>query len=151
MDRIASFSVDHTVLKPGLYVSRVDGDIVTYDLRVCEPYSGNLLGFEEMHTMEHLIATIVRNNKDYSGDIVYFGPMGCQTGFYLLVNKLDWDIVKGMLIDAMKQVIDWSDEVPGNSKVECGNYTTLNLEAAKKVAFEYLKVLESAYTPNYTR
>lgn len=151
MERIASFSVDHTILKPGLYVSRIDGDVVTYDLRVCEPYSGKLLSHEEMHTMEHLVATIVRNHKDYSNDVVYFGPMGCQTGFYLLVNKLDWDVVKEMLIDAMDQIIDWCDEVPGNSKVECGNYTTLNLEAAKKVAAEYKVVLKNAYSPNYTR
>lgn len=141
MDRISSFTVDHLKLNEGIYVSRVDGDIITYDLRFCKPYSGSLLTNEQLHTLEHLLATIFRNDLRFSKNIVYFGPMGCQTGFYLLIDMSIGDITHSdtikMIMCALEKVINWKEEVPGNSQIECGNINTLNLEEAKKAAQIY--------------
>lgn len=145
MERIASFGVDHLTLNKGLYISRIDGDIITYDLRMCKPYSNELLTHEQMHTMEHLMATILRNDKKFGPGIIYFGPMGCQTGFYLLmdlrkVGFTNRELVN-VLIDAFEKIENWNEEIPGNSMIECGNCHTLQLEEAKQVASQYREVL----------
>ena len=146
MQRIKSFEVDHTVLDPGFYVSRIDGDVVTYDLRFCKPNTDDLLDHETMHTAEHMVATYIRNSE-ISESVVYFGPMGCQTGFYLLVrdNVAPQKVVE-ILRDVLQKTVAHEGEVFGNSAVECGNYRTLNLKKAK-IAFEgYLKVLKGVDT-----
>lgn len=147
MERIASFGVDHLTLEEGLYISRIDGDIITYDLRMCKPYSNKLLTHEQMHTMEHLMATILRNDKKFGPGIIYFGPMGCQTGFYLLLDLrkvafTNQELVN-VLIDTFEKIEIWNEEVPGNSRIECGNCDTLNLAAAKEVATNYKEVLRN--------
>lgn len=152
MELIKSFEVDHTILEPGFYISRIDGDITTYDLRFRKPNSANLMNNITMHTIEHLMATILRNDKVLKDYIVYFGPMGCQTGFYLLVRNADKDNpnryvgvsdndVYNRVIEALRQIINWTDEVPGNSEVMCGNYRTLELPSAQKEAEKYLITL----------
>ena len=140
--RIASFSVDHTTLCPGIYVSRVDGDIVTYDLRTRLPNSGELMDHETMHTVEHMLATFLRNSE-IADDVIYFGPMGCQTGFYLLVRNADNGAVLAALKDALEKTVAHEGEVFGASAVECGNYRTLDLTRAKAEAARYLAVLNA--------
>lgn len=145
MERIASFGVNHLTLEKGLYISRIDGDIITYDLRMCKPYSDKSLTHSQMHTMEHLMATILRNDKKFGPSIIYFGPMGCQTGFYLLLDMrkvafTNRELVD-VLIDAMNKITMWSEEIPGNSTIECGNCYTLNLEEAKNIAADYRDTL----------
>lgn len=141
MDKIASFTVNHETLEPGLYISRVDGDITTYDLRTRKPNTDDLMDHSTMHSCEHMFATYIRNSylKD---DIIYFGPMGCQTGFYLLVRNADNHKVLDVLKTACKDVLKHEGEVFGCSSVECGNYKTLNLENAKAECRRYLKILE---------
>lgn len=146
MQRIKSFEVDHTVLDPGFYVSRIDGDVVTYDLRFCKPNTDDLLDHETMHTAEHMVATYIRNSE-ISESVVYFGPMGCQTGFYLLVrdNVAPQKVVE-ILRDVLQKTVAHEGEVFGNSAVECGNYRTLNLKKAKIACEGYLKVLKGVDT-----
>lgn len=140
MQRIASFEVDHTTLLPGIYVSRVDGDVTTYDLRTRVPNSGELMDNETMHSLEHMLATFLRNSK-IAADVLYFGPMGCQTGFYLLVRNGDHGCVLAAVKDALERTLAHTDDVFGNSAIECGNYRTLSLEKAKREAERYLAVL----------
>lgn len=141
MQKIKSFEVDHTKLNPGFYVSRVDGDVVTYDMRFCKPNTGDLLDHETMHTMEHMLATYARNSE-IKDSIVYFGPMGCQTGFYILVrDNVTAEKVVEVLRKALNDTISHEGAVFGASEVECGNYKTLNLQKAKTAAEKYLKVL----------
>lgn len=140
--RIASFSVDHTTLTPGIYVSRVDGDIVTYDLRTRVPNSADLMDHETMHTVEHMLATFLRNSA-IADDVIYFGPMGCQTGFYLLVRNADHGAVLAAVKDALEKTVAHEGEVFGASAVECGNYRTLDLARAKREAKNYLAVLNA--------
>lgn len=145
MERISSFSVDHLKLNEGIYISRIDGDIITYDLRFCKPYSDYLLTHEQMHTIEHLMATILRNDMRFSKNIVYFGPMGCQTGFYLLVNMNLGEITHSdtikMIMSALQKALNWDEEIPGNSKIECGNCYTLSLSSAKEALQKYYDTL----------
>lgn len=158
MELIKSFTVDHTILEPGFYISRIDGDITTYDLRTRKPNSSNVMNNITMHTMEHLMATILRNDDVLKDYVVYFGPMGCQTGFYLLVRNrdanypgsdfmggefsgVDSNVVYNHVINALRKILTWDDVVPGNSKKMCGNCTTLNLSMAQKEAKEYLITL----------
>ena len=138
--RIASFSVDHTRLLPGIYVSRVDGDIVTYDLRTRTPNTDDLMDHGTMHTLEHMLATFLRNS-DIASDVIYFGPMGCQTGFYLLVRNADNGRVLAAVKDALAKTLAHEGAVFGASAVECGNYRTLSLAKAKSEAARYLAVL----------
>ncbi len=140
MDRIASFEVDHNKLQRGIYTSRVDGDIVTYDIRMKKPNSGNHLNNSAMHTIEHIVATFVRNSE-FKDRIIYFGPMGCRTGFYLLVRNIDPENVIDLVRDAFSFLKDFKGEVPGVSKIECGNYLEHDLADAKREAEEYLKAL----------
>lgn len=142
MERIKSFCVDHTRLKEGIYISRIDGDCVTYDLRMCRPNCGITLDNSSIHTTEHMIATLLRNSR-ISEDVVYFGPMGCQTGFYLIVrDSVSGSEVYEILKECIKKTLEYEGEVFGNSAAECGNYINLDLAKAKRVCGVYLSVLE---------
>ncbi|MCD7894256.1 MAG: S-ribosylhomocysteine lyase [Erysipelotrichaceae bacterium] len=138
MERITSFSVDHTKLKKGIYISRIDGDITTYDIRMTQPNVDTPLDPMAAHTIEHIGATLLRNG-DYKDHIIYFGPMGCMTGFYLLTRDLDFDTVKKIVKDMYEQIAKWNDEIPGAKIEECGNYTYMNLDKAKQAARFYLE------------
>lgn len=141
MNKIKSFQVDHRKLNKGIYISRIDGDIVTYDLRFCKPNSGEVLDNVTMHTIEHMLATFARNSS-VSGEVIYFGPMGCQTGFYLLVRKsVSYDEVLALVKETLRQTIDHTGAVFGASEIECGNYKTLDLASAKEACREYLEIL----------
>ena len=145
--KIASFTINHDVLVPGMYVSRVDGDVVTYDLRVKLPNAGDYLAQAPMHTLEHLIATYVRSSE-MSDSVVYFGPMGCRTGFYLIMrdavsHQRAIDLVKA----AFAFAADFEGEIPGAKQIECGNYLEHDLPGAKEEAAAYVRVLEHV-TPN---
>ena len=142
MKKITSFTVDHTKLDEGIYVSRVDADITTYDLRTRKPNSGDVMDNVTMHTFEHMFATFVRNSE-IAEDVIYFGPMGCQTGFYLLVRNADNENVLAITKDILDSITKYNGEVFGNSEIECGNFRTLNLDHAKKEAEKYLAVLNS--------
>ncbi len=144
LKKIASFEVDHDRLQRGIYTSRIDGDVVTYDIRMKTPNKGDYLSNPAMHTTEHIIATFVRSSE-YSDRIVYFGPMGCRTGFYLLVREISPEEVIKLVKNAFKFLADYNGEIPGVSSVECGNYLEHNLEDAKSEAEKYVAVLE-----NYT-
>ena len=142
MERIASFTVDHTVLTPGLYLSRRDGDAVTLDLRFKKPNTGDLLTNAEMHSVEHLIATLLRNSQSRDA-VVYFGPMGCQTGFYLLVRNADnAEVLRQVRLTLMK-ILAHEGPVFGASSRECGNYRSLSLASAKTEAQRYLSELDA--------
>ena len=142
MNRIASFSVDHDFVVPGIYVSRIDGDITTYDLRTRVPNADKYMDNVTMHTVEHMFATLVRNSA-ISDRVLYFGPMGCQTGFYLLVRDADNAEVLDTVKDVLKKIIAHEGEVFGASRKECGNYRSLDLDAAKRECVAYLDALES--------
>ena len=146
-DKIESFKIDHNKLCPGIYVSRTDGDITTYDLRTRKPNMGDYMDNITMHSTEHMIATYVRSSA-LSKDIIYFGPMGCQTGFYLLVRNADNEEVLSVLKETLKKVIDHEGEVFGASAIECGNYKNLDISAAKTECKKYLEVLEG-YAPDF--
>lgn len=139
MDRIASFSVDHEKLEPGIYTSRIDGDIVTYDLRFVKPNTEPLLSNASIHTIEHLFATFARNSRWRDG-VIYFGPMGCRTGFYFIVrDSVSPAEVVGLTKQALSFIVEYEGEIPGASAVECGNYKEHDLPAARHDAAEMLK------------
>ena len=140
--RIASFSIDHDKLLPGLYVSRVDGDITTYDMRCRRPNTGDLLDNSTLHSLEHMFATYIRNGELRS-QIVYFGPMGCQTGFYLLVRNADNATVLAEVKRTCERILAHEGPVFGAARKECGNYRNLSLEAAKTEAARYLAELNT--------
>ena len=142
LTRIASFSVNHDYIDEGIYISRIDGDITTYDMRTRKPNCGDYMDNVTMHTVEHLFATYVRNSN-IGGRVIYFGPMGCQTGFYLLVRSTPHDIVLQTVIDVLRKIITHNGEVPGAKREECGNYKSLSLDAAKRECKKYLSILES--------
>lgn len=143
MKKIESFCVDHRKLNEGVYISRVDGDVVTYDMRVCKPNTDVVLDNVTMHTAEHMIATFVRNSE-ISESVIYFGPMGCQTGFYLLVrDNVSPEKVLGIIKDVLLQTKNYTGEVFGKSEIECGNYKTLNMEAARKMCAEYYEKIQN--------
>ena len=138
--QIKSFQVDHDFIIPGMYVSRIDGDVITYDLRTRRPNCGDYMDSVTMHTLEHMFATYIRFSE--KGDkIIYFGPMGCRTGFYLLVRDMTNEEVLQLTKETLKKVIDHEGEVFGASRKECGNYKELNLESAKKECRAYLENL----------
>lgn len=150
MERIKSFEINHNVLVPGFYISRVDGDVVTYDLRTRKPNAGDYMDNAAMHSLEHMFATLVRNSE-MSEDVVYFGPMGCQTGFYLLVrDKRSHMEVFEMTKKVLEQTLAHEGEVFGASAIECGHYENLSLDAAKKEAGRYLAVLEEQTNLEFT-
>ena len=142
MQRIASFEVDHRFITPGIYLSRIDDDITTYDLRTRKPNCGDFMTDSIMHTFEHLFATYVRNS-DIGKKVIYFGPMGCATGFYLLIRNAEHNETLKTIIWVLEKIIAHKGEVFGNSEIECGNYKTLNLEAAVGEAEKYLAALKS--------
>lgn len=140
MERIASFSVDHDRLTPGIYVSRIDGDVTTYDLRTRTPNAGDYMDNRTMHSVEHMFATNIRNSS-IADHVIYFGPMGCQTGFYLLTRGLDNETVLTAVKETLKHIIDHDGEMFGAQRKECGNYQNLDLGDAKAEAKRYLDVL----------
>lgn len=144
MKKITSFTINHLLLQPGVYVSRKDpvGSTVvtTFDLRLTSPNEEPVMNTAEMHTIEHLAATFLRNHKDYGSKTVYFGPMGCRTGFYLLLTG-DYesrDIVP-LMIEMWEFIRDFEGDVPGASARDCGNYLDMNLPMAKYLAKRYLE------------
>lgn len=138
--KIASFTVDHDLLTEGIYVSRIDGDITTYDLRTRIPNGGDYMDDLTVHSAEHMIATYIRSSA-IGERVIYFGPMGCRTGFYLLVRDADNDEVLAALTDSLARVISHEGEIFGNSPKECGNYRELSLAAAKTECARYLSLL----------
>lgn len=143
MEKIASFTIDHIKLQPGVYVSRKEhiGDevITTFDLRMTSPNEEPVMNTAEMHTIEHLAATFLRNHKEYGTKTVYFGPMGCRTGFYLLLagDYESLDIVD-LMVEMFTFIRDFKGEVPGASAKDCGNYLDMNLGMANYLAKKYL-------------
>ncbi len=147
MRKIASFTVNHDKLKPGVYISRKDGDAITYDLRMKVPNSGDYISPKSLHTIEHLLATYVRNSN-YSDEVIYAGPMGCRTGFYLIMrDSVPADELIKLLKLAFEFIADFSGEIPGSKREECGNYLEHDLDAAKSDARNYCKILENV-TPD---
>ena len=140
--RIASFSVDHDFITPGIYVSRIDGDITTYDLRTRKTNAASYMDNLTMHSVEHMFATYVRNSI-IGNKIIYFGPMGCQTGFYLLVRDADNETVFGVVCDTLNKIINHEGEIFGKVRKECGNYQNLDLAAAKEECRKYLDALHT--------
>ena len=141
-DKIASFSVDHDIITEGIYVSRIDGDITTYDMRTRRPNMGDYMDNLTMHSVEHMFATYVRSSE-IAKKIIYFGPMGCQTGFYLLIREKENDEILSLVKDTLEKIIAHDGEIFGRSPIECGNYANLSLEAAKAEAKKYLNILNS--------
>lgn len=137
----ASFCVDHRKFAEGFYISRIDGDITTYDMRTRRPNGGNYMDNITMHTFEHMFSTYIRNT---ALDVIYFGPMGCQTGFYLLVRNEDNDVVLNEVKECCRWIIQHDGEVFGASETECGNYRSLELSAAKNEAKNYLEILNKS-------
>lgn len=141
MDRIASFSVNHNKLEKGIYVSRIDGDVVSYDVRMKKPNGGDYLESPAMHTFEHLFATYARNSE-FSDSVIYVGPMGCRTGFYLLLrDRVKRVEVIKLVQDSFEFIKNFDGEIPGNKREECGNYLEHDLKGAKLVAEDMIKVL----------
>lgn len=141
MEKIASFTVNHDRLERGMYVSRTDGDVITYDIRMKKPNGGDYLGNGELHTFEHLFATYARNSE-YGRQVIYVGPMGCRTGFYMLLR----DAVSGpeairLVKEAFGFIRDFKGEIPGSRREECGNYREHDLAGARRTAEDMLSVL----------
>jgi S-ribosylhomocysteine lyase len=142
MRRITSFSVDHDLIGKGIYISRIDGDITTYDMRTRVPNAGDYMDNLTMHSLEHMFATYIRNSQ-IGESVIYFGPMGCRTGFYLLVRDIAPERVLDEIKTALYGIAEEATEMFGAERKECGNYRELSLDAAKKEAREYLSVLGS--------
>ena len=142
MEKIASFTVDHTVLLPGLYLSRRDGNVATFDLRFKKPNTGDLLSNAEMHSVEHVIATFLRNSEK-KDSVIYFGPMGCQTGFYFLFdeNTLSCTEAIALLKEVFSKAAAFDGPMPGMSEIECGNYRNLDISRAKSCCAFYAGVI----------
>ena len=142
MERIASFTVDHNKLVPGLYYSRRDGSVVTFDLRFKKPNTGDLLSNAEMHSVEHLIATLLRNSETKDA-VVYFGPMGCQTGFYFLFDSALLPVADAisLLQEVFSAAAKFEGEMPGASAVECGNFVNLDVELGKTACGFYADLI----------
>ncbi len=150
MKLISSFTVDHNILEKGMYVSRIDGDVVTYDVRMKKPNAGDYLTDGALHTIEHLFATFARNGA-LSEQVLYVGPMGCRTGFYLLLRDA---VSRGEAIrlvqEAMAFIAAFEGEIPGSKRRECGNYLDHDLPGAKAVARDMVEVLRG-WTPDMLR
>ncbi len=141
--RIASFSVDHDRIREGMYISRIDGDVTTFDLRTRRPNAGDYMDAVTMHTVEHLFATYVRASS--LGDrVLYFGPMGCRTGFYLLVRDAAPGEVYAIVQETLEKILAHRGPVFGATRRECGNYRSLRLSAAKREAERYLSALRAS-------
>lgn len=147
MEKIASFTVNHLTLLPGVYVSRVDRigaeAVTTFDLRMTAPNREPVMNTAEVHTIEHLGATLLRNEPRWKDRVIYFGPMGCRTGFYLLLaGELSAREVLPLVTDCFRFIRDYRDAVPGASPRDCGNYLDMNLSMANYLADRYVRVLE---------
>ena len=148
MEKITSFTIDHILLQPGLYVSRKDrvGEeiVTTFDLRLTSPNEEPVMNTAEVHTIEHLAATYLRNEPDWKQKVLYFGPMGCRTGFYLLLaGDHTSEAVLPLVCDCFKFIRDFEGDVPGASAKDCGNYLDMNLPMAKYWGGKYAKLLEN--------
>jgi len=143
MNRITSFTVDHDYITPGIYISREDGDITTFDLRTRRPNCGDYMDNITMHSVEHMFATFIRNSE-ISESVIYFGPMGCQTGFYLLTRDTLPEKVLEVVIKVLSDITEYEGEVFGASRKECGNYLCLDLDCAKAECKRYLEVLKNS-------
>lgn len=142
MKTIASFQVNHDLLDKGMYISRIDGDVVTYDIRMKKPNGGNYLSNASLHTFEHLFATYARNSE-LSDEVVYVGPMGCRTGFYILIrDSVPYVRAIELVKSSFEYILNFNGEIPGSSRQECGNYREHDLQGAKETAADMLKVLE---------
>lgn len=153
MEKIASFTIDHIRLQPGVYVSRKDsvgGSVVTtFDLRMTSPNEEPVMNTAEVHTIEHLAATFLRNHPVYGGKIVYFGPMGCRTGFYLLLSgDYTSSEILPLMVEMYEFIRDYHGEVPGASARDCGNYLDMNLGMANYLAAKYLDNVLYHITPD---
>ncbi len=141
--KIESFKADHDKIEPGIYISRIDGDVVTYDLRTRKPNAGEYMDNITMHTVEHMFATYVRSSL-IADDVIYFGPMGCQTGFYLLVrNTVEPQTVLSVVKDVLERIIAHKGSVFGASRKECGNYQNLALQPCIDECRKYLSILNN--------
>ncbi len=145
MKTIASFTIDHMELLPGIYVSRKDslgegmGSVTTFDIRMTRPNFEPVMNTAEIHAMEHLGATFLRNHEGWTSQIIYFGPMGCRTGFYLLMaGERSSEEIAPLVREMMEFIRDYEGEIPGASARECGNYLDLNLEMAKYYARRFV-------------
>ena len=148
MEKITSFTIDHIRLQPGLYVSRKDrvgsGTVTTFDLRLTKPNEEPVLNTAEVHTIEHLAATFLRNEPSWKDRVLYFGPMGCRTGFYLLLaGNLTAPEVLPLVTECFRFVRDYRGEVPGASAKDCGNYLDMNLPMANYWGRRYVSLLET--------
>ncbi|MDR2817393.1 MAG: S-ribosylhomocysteine lyase [Oscillospiraceae bacterium] len=142
MEKIASFCVDHSKIDEGMYISRIDDDITTYDIRVIKPNTPPFLECSAVHTIEHLFATFARNSR-FGSRVVYFGPMGCRTGFYLLTRNLPHVDAIGLTQAAFEFIDNFGGEIPGCTKEECGNFLEHDLAAAKKYSTKMTRVLKN--------
>ena len=148
MEKITSFTIDHIKLEPGLYVSRKDKvgneTVTTFDLRITNPNEEPVMNTAEIHTMEHLGATFLRNEPVWKDRVLYFGPMGCRTGFYLLLagDLGSWDVLP-LVLDCFRFIRDFQGEVPGASAKDCGNYLDMNLPMANYWGKRYAALLEN--------
>ena len=149
MERIKSFTINHDILMPGFYISRVDGDITTYDMRTRRPNMGDYMSDLTMHSVEHMFATYIRNSE-IAEDVIYFGPMGCQTGFYLLVRNANDKHVFEITKHVLQQIVEHDGPVFGASAVECGNYRNLDITAARTECATYLEVLKQQTNMEFT-
>lgn len=143
MEKITSFTVDHIRLVPGVYVSRKDyvegHPLTTFDLRMTKPNDEPVMNTAEIHTIEHLAATFLRNHKDYKDRTIYFGPMGCRTGFYLILSgEYESKDIVPLMIEMFEFIASFEGDIPGAAAKDCGNYLDMNLPMAKYLARKYL-------------
>lgn len=149
MEQIKSFQINHNILEPGFYISREDDNVITYDLRTRKPNAGSYMDNATMHSLEHMFATYARNSA-VSDKVIYFGPMGCQTGFYFLVKDMAPVEVFELTIEILEDIIAYEGPVFGASAIECGNYANLDLALAKEEAAKYLEVLNEWTNMEFT-
>lgn len=154
MEVITSFTIDHTNLKPGIYISREDQWFTTFDLRITEPNKEPAMTPAAIHTLEHLMATWFRNNVDIKGDVVYVGPMGCLTGMYVIMSgipgKYSVEEMRALVIECLEWILEQT-EVPGTTPETCGNYLMHDLPMCKYYCTRYLKNLEEDFHCEYTK
>lgn len=147
MKKIASFTINHNTLMPGVYISRIDGDITTYDMRFVKPNTPPYLPNPVMHTIEHLFAAYARNSK-FADNVIYFGPMGCRTGFYFLVRDMSNEDALQLIKDTIRQCAEHKGEIPGTTAIECGNYLEHDLDGALKELNKYYSLLKDYTVDN---
>lgn len=147
MEKIPSFTINHLILQPGVYLSRTDQvgetEVLTYDLRMTAPNIEPVMNTAEIHTIEHIVATFLRNHPKYKQDVIYFGPMGCRTGFYLiLTDRIKGQALLDFIREAFQFTADFEGDIPGATARDCGNYLDQNLPMAKYQAKKYIQVLD---------